>query len=511
MVFIKSLRNQVWTLPPDIRDLIPSDHICYLVESFVDKMDFSEFEIRYDGSGHPAYHPSIICKILIQSMLDRVRPSRAIACNVRENIVYMYLAEKLQPDFRTISDFRKENENLIAELFKKTVKAAKDLGVIGLEQLSTDGSKVKASASKKSAVTRDVLKVIEEYVKNELKKGIEIDKVEDEHFGNCRGYDQLNESEKHKVRSVVAKYIKQVNKDESDSRQKEIEETVKEALNEFDKDSIENVSLTDQESRFMINKKGIFELAYNTQITVDHKLGIIVANDVCQERNDVHQLKPQIELVEENCSLLNEGTKICADSGYYSGNNIHFLNQKKLDPYITELEETTKTAIENVEEIRFDISNFEYKEENDEFICPENQRLKFLYEGYEKERRRKYRIYKGTECRKCEFSKICTKRKDGVRQLKIAEFSNERKQLADKMKTEEAKKIFGQRKQVVEPAIGNYKENLGFREFISRGLKSVRNEFNLVCTAVNLRKIWVYSNNKEKMRKVNRIKWNFSL
>jgi transposase len=510
MVFIKSLRNQVWTLPPDIRDLISSDHICYLVESFVDEMDFSEFEIRYDGSGHPAYHPRLICKILIQSMLDRVRSSRSISRNVRENVVYMYLAEKLQPDFRTISDFRKENEQLIEEAFKNTVKAAKDLGVIGLEQLSTDGSKVKASASKKSAVIKDVLEVIGEYVQNELKKGIEIDKVEDGHFGNCRGYDQLKESEKHKVRAVVAKYIKQVNKDESGDRQKEIEETVKEALNEFEKDNIENVSLTDKESRFMINKKGIFELAYNTQITVDHKLGIIVANDVCQDRADMYQLKPQIELVEENCGSLKEGTKICADNGYYCGNNIHYLNQKKLDPYIPEQEERTKTATENVEDIKLDISNFEYNEENDEFICPENQRLKFLYEGYEKERRRKYRIYKGTECQNCKFSKNCTKRKDGIRHLKIAEFSKERKQLADNMKTEEAKKIFGQRKQVVEPVIGNYKENLGFREFLTRGLKSVRNEFNLVCTAVNLRKIWIYLNKNELIRKEERNKWNFS-
>jgi transposase len=82
----------------------------------------------------------------------------------------MYLAEKLQPDFRTISDFRKENEQLIEEAFKNTVKAAKYLGVINLEQLSTDGSKVKASASKKSAVTKDVVEVIGEYVQNELKK-----------------------------------------------------------------------------------------------------------------------------------------------------------------------------------------------------------------------------------------------------------------------------------------------------------------------------------------------------
>ena len=218
--------------------------------------DFTEFEIRYDGSGHPAYHPCIMCKILIQSMLDRVRPSRAIARNVRENVVYMYLAENLQPDFRTISDFRKENEKLIAEVFKNTIKAAKELGVIGLEQLSIDGSKVKASASKNNVVMKDVLEVIGEYVKNELKKGIEIDKVEDEHFGNCRGYDQLNESEKHKVKAVVAKYIKQVNKDKSDTRKKEIEEIIKEAFDEFEKDSIEKVSLTDQESRFMKNKKG---------------------------------------------------------------------------------------------------------------------------------------------------------------------------------------------------------------------------------------------------------------
>ena len=160
MVFIKSSKNEVWTLPPDIRDLIPQDHICYLIECFVDEIDFSEFEFKYAGSGHPAYHPRIMFKILIQSMLDRVRSSRAIARNVRENIVYMYLAEKLQPDFRTISDFRKENEDLIAEVFKNTIKAAKNLGVIGLEQLSIDGSKVKASASKNNVVLKDVLEVI---------------------------------------------------------------------------------------------------------------------------------------------------------------------------------------------------------------------------------------------------------------------------------------------------------------------------------------------------------------
>jgi transposase len=160
---------------------------------------------------------------------------------------------------------------------------------------------VKASASKNNVVLEEVLRVIGEYINNELKKGIEVDKLEDEQFGNCRGYDQLNESGKYKAKAVVAKYIKQVNKDNSNDRKKEIKDTVEEALDEFEKDSIEKVSLTDKESRFMKNKKGVFELAYNAQITVDHKMGIIVANDICQDRTDTYQLKSQIELAEENC------------------------------------------------------------------------------------------------------------------------------------------------------------------------------------------------------------------
>jgi transposase len=78
------------------------------------------------------------------------------------------------------------------------------------------------------------------------------------------------------------------------------------------------------------------------------------------------------------------------------------------------------------------------------------------------------------------------------------------------MKTEEAKQIYGQRKQVVEPAVGNFKENLGFRDFLTRGSRSVGNEFNLVCTAVNLRKIWIYSIKNKLIGKESRNKWNFS-
>src|SRR3989338_9301971 len=191
MVFIKSMKNQSWLLPLNLLEMIPEDHICLLVEEIVDKIDFSEFEIRYSGAGHPAYHPRVSTKILIQSMLDRVRPSRAIARNVRENVVFIYLAENLKPDSRTISDFRKDNKKLLKDIFKITVSTAKELGAVGLDHLSADGSKLKACASNRSAFTKEELEVIEEYVNNELNEGIRLDKIEDELFTDCRGYDQL--------------------------------------------------------------------------------------------------------------------------------------------------------------------------------------------------------------------------------------------------------------------------------------------------------------------------------
>ncbi|MFP4655594.1 MAG: transposase, partial [Methanohalobium sp.] len=132
-------------------------------------------------------------------------------------------------------------------------------------------------------------------------------------------------------------------------------------------------------------------------------------------------------------------------------------------------------------------------EQRDVYICPENGILTFSYESNDRDRPGKLRVYRGIHCRDCESKYQCTNRKDGIRQLKITYVSEDRKHLRDKMKTEQAKVIFEQRKHTVEPAIGNYKQNLRFTEFITRGLNSVKAEFNLVCAAVNLRKIWINS------------------
>jgi len=115
MVFYKDMRNQNWLFPPNILDLIPENHICFFVDEVVESIDYREIEERYEGAGHPAYHPKIMLKLLIMGTIDGLRSSRKIARAAKENVVYMYLAGNLKPDFRTISDF-KNNPEVVSEV-----------------------------------------------------------------------------------------------------------------------------------------------------------------------------------------------------------------------------------------------------------------------------------------------------------------------------------------------------------------------------------------------------------
>ena len=187
MAYIQSYKDQAWLLPPRIEDMIAEDHICYLVESVVDSMDFSAFDEKYAGAGHPAYHPRILMKVLVMGVMDRVRSSRRLAKSARENIVYFYLSEKVSPDFRTISDFRKDNPEIVKEAFRHTVALGKQEGILDLSYLSTDGSKIKANASNRRALTREELEFLLKFVDKELQEWAQQDAVEDKAFGDFSG------------------------------------------------------------------------------------------------------------------------------------------------------------------------------------------------------------------------------------------------------------------------------------------------------------------------------------
>lgn len=486
MTFYKDLKDQELLLPPNIRDLIPENHICFLVDEIVQKMDLMEYEKQYEGAGHPAYHPKLMLKLLILGMIDSIRSSRKLARSARENVVYMYLAGLLQPDFRTINEFRKNNFELVRLAFQDVVKYAKDLGMVSLGHICIDGTKIKANASNHSAVKKDDLSDLNEMIRKEIEEGIRIDEAEDELYGD-KNADELPDGN---TRKTIIERVREKYQAGDEHRKDKIKKQIEKVEKESEKaDSA--ISFTDPECRFMKNSKDVIEYSYNPQVAVDSSSGIIISNDVTSEATDSDNLQPQINQVEENVGELPEGTKVSSDNGYYSSLNLKFLKEKGLDGYIPDQNTSTKMKGDEVTVDAFSKENFGYDVEEDCFICPNGKKLTFRFEYRDITKNRNVRIYKGILCKQCPDREKCAGNSRDGKVIKDYEgMEIERRRMKEKMESAYGRVIYQTRKKVVEPVFGHIKSNLGFREFLLRGKIGAKIEFNLACIATNLRRMW---------------------
>jgi len=392
-------------------------------------------------------------------MLGKERSAHKLACACRENVVFMYLAEKVQPDFRTLCRFRRENASFIKEVFKETLKLASKFDLLDMSFIATDGTTFKANANKKRVLRREQVENMDLVVDKMMEEDLRKDRV-DELLRDKE--ENLTRMDKKDFRKIISEY-RQV-KDKTKLKKK-----VSLAKKEMSGDEkLKKVSLTDSESRMMQNKQRVRELSYNAQFTVD-KNQMILAIDVCQDGHDAHQLVPQMKNLKENIKLKGD-EKVSVDCGYSDGDNFHYCEEEGLDLYCPSRAQAQKLE---GKETTLNHDNYEYDEEKDELIV-----------GKYRFRRRKSYIRKDGRKIASFFSDELKKKKD------VPEFFRERLRMRDKMITLEAKKIYALRKITVEPVIGQVKENFGFRQFALRGLEGVNIEMNIVGTVHNLKKIW---------------------
>ena len=460
MAYINSNKEQNWLLTPNIKDMIPKDHICFLVDDFVESLDFSKFNLVYEGVGHPAYHPRILMKILVYGMLCKTRSSRKLAKACIENFVFMYLAEKVNPNWRTINRFRKDNSQFVKDAFKKTVEVAVKNKLVDLSFLSIDGSTFKAYAGSKRYLGKKSLDKLDKAIDKMIEEDIALDELENELYGD-NANDGLTGIDRRDMKKIVREFNKSKDK-------KKIKKNIEKAKGELDKYFLKKVSISDPGSRAMQTKKRFSELSYNSQLSVS-KNQIIVANDITQDKHDVHQFIPQIKNIKENIKL-NKNTKVALDCGYSDGINIKFAEDNRIDLYVPSRAQAQKL---DGKEQSLNHDNYKYNKKNDEIIA----------EGHKYKRSGGYTRKDGKRILTF-YNKELKKKKD------IPFYFKERLRMKAKMETDEAKQIYNLRKITVEPTYGNIKQNLGFREFLLRGLEKVKTEFNLVCIAHNLQKIW---------------------
>lgn len=337
--FLPYDENQIYLLPPSIIEWVPEGSLSRFVSDVIDHLEkqgrIAGFYKGYreDGWGHPAYHPRMLVKVLVYGYCKGLMSSRKIAQALLEDVAFRYLAANQRPDFRTISDFRKDHLADLDSLFVEVLELCQEAGLAKMGRVALDGRKVAGNAAldknrKKESIEAEVKRILEEAER--------VDAEEDERYGKDRQWDELPEGLRTKEDRLrrLREASKRLEEAERQAREEQEEKLARREEEEkktgkkkrgrkpkqpddvVDKDAKANV--TDPDSRILKTRKGWVQ-GYNGQAAADCESQVIVAQDVTQEENDVHQVGPMLERCEEQAGQRPE--ELVADAGYWSEDN----------------------------------------------------------------------------------------------------------------------------------------------------------------------------------------------
>lgn len=464
-IFKQYSQNQNFLLPPSLDEFVPEDHEVCIINEVVDTLDLSPLLSQYEGGGAPAYHPSMMLKVIIYAYSLGIYSSRRIIQELKTDTAFMFLSGLQAPDFRTICLFRTQHAAVLPDLFVEVVRLCASLGMVELGHIAFDGTKLRANAALRESRNKEGLEKEIERIKKGVAQMIEssarIDELEEQKYHDGDGSEIAKEFQKREYRL---------------KRLQEAKETM-------ERERLKRVNITDPGSRLMQDSQKRIRPSYNGQIAVDDKEQVIVAADVSQDTTDHHEFRPMVEQVEQNLGSLPKETS--ADAGYSSYENLEYAWQKGLDAYIPD---DFLEALDRKEEVekRYHKSNFRYDQMGDVYICPEGKNLRRLQE-LKREGKPPLIIYRGESCRQCVVKKECTR--GPARRITRDGREGLLEMMRDKLRSEEGKRIYTKRLYTVEPVFGHIKWNQRKPMMSLRGVVKVRGEFLLMCLAHNVKKI----------------------
>jgi transposase len=325
--------DQLLLLPPALQDWIPEGHLSRFVSEVVDELDLSAIEGTYvEERGYPPYHPRMMTKILLYGYCTGTYSSRRLAEKLVDSVSFRFLAAGNRPDFRTISDFRKQHGAALAGLFGQVLRLCRKAGLVKLGRVAVDGTKIKANASKHKAMSygRMVKKeaALEQEVRELLERAETVDREEDNLYGRDHNGSDLpeelsrRESRLRKIREAKAAL-------EEEAREQARAE--KKAPEEARPREKAQRNFTDPESKIQKTGDGYIQ-GYNAQVAVDETSQVIVAQHVTPSSPDVGQLVPLLTALHRG--LHRKPKQVLADAGYWSEANVVYLQKAKIEPLI---------------------------------------------------------------------------------------------------------------------------------------------------------------------------------
>jgi len=523
---------QASLIPPSWEELIPAEHVVRVVNRAIDKIDLEPLLRKYKGGGTSSYHPGMMLKVLVYAYTQRIYSSRQIAKGLRENVNFMWLSGGNRPDFRTINGFRGERmKGVIEEVFTSVLELLVEEGYVKLENYFVDGSKVEANSNRHKVVWAKSRAKYQARLREKVKALLEeieaVNEAENEAYGD-QDLEEMGggEIDAEKLEKKIAELNQRLKEQPEDKklakavkvmeqdclpRQQRYEEQERKLAGRS------SYSKTDEDATFFRMKedrgaeKPLPRPAYNVQNGTEGQF--VVGFSLHQRAGDTACLIPHLEGLQANLSaiarrkpeLLPQGDdhqprclpkNISADAGYGSEENYAYFEEHQLGNYVKyntfHREQQKHRKAELIRKALFRSENFPYDADQDEFICPANQRL-----SYQATRRQRtengywteIRMYEAAACNSCPLKPECTQAKDNRRMYVSFRLRRFREQAKNNLLSEQGKKLRVLRNVEVESVFGHIKYNRHFRRFSLRGLEKVKTEWGLVCIAHNMQKL----------------------
>jgi transposase len=454
-------RTQINLFPVSLDDSIDPDNEVRIIDLFVDSLSLKDYGFRMDfiENGRPAYHPSDLLKLFIYGYMNKVRSTRDLEKECHRNIEVMWLIKCLKPDHNTISNFRQDNEKSIRKVFRATVQIAKHFDLIGGKLIAGDSTKLRAQNSKKNNFNQAKIDRHLAYIDNKL----------DEYTK------ALAESEGDNKKIIQEEIKKQ---QERKTSYKDLEKKLKES-------GEPQISLSDPESRQIVLRNNITEVAYNLQTTVDAKNNIPIDYKVTNENDS----KAMGNMVQRAKSILrtNEFT-VLYDKGFHTGSELKTAQDLGIETIVAIPSVPSTSQAPN---LNYNYEFFIYNKEEDTYTCPQ-QHILHTNGSWYKERTSSgniiwFKQYKTRACKHCAFRSQCTRSKKGrlIQRSEYAEYYER-----NRINTLEKEHLYKRRQAIVEHPYGTLKRQWGFNYILTKkGIKRASSDVGFMFIAYNLRRI----------------------
>lgn len=493
-------RKQNLLLPLSLEELVPENHMVRVVDAVIDRLDISDILSTYRGGGNSAFNPKMMLKVLVFAYLSNVYSSRRIEDLLRRDIYFMWLAGMKRPDFRTINYYRgKRLKEGFDAVFTQVVRLLHEEGFVSLKVQYIDGTKIESVANKYTFVWRGSVEKYDARLK--AKTEALLRQIEQSHAIENQENPAAEELTPEEVAERVERIREKVDADNLSKEErkalKQIETDAVPRMNRY-KEQLETMgsrnsySKTDPDATFMRMKEdamlnGQLKPGYNVQISTENQF--ITNFGIYQRPTDTLTMTNYLESFKTRYGM--QSDEIVADGGYGSEENYEYMFSNGMIPYV-------KYNMFHVEQRRgyrnnpFRVSNLFYNPEDDFYVCPMGQKMKFIRQekrytasGYQQT----VSVYRASRCEGCPLRGQCHKSKRD-RQIEVNHTLDDYKARARELLTSE-QGLKHRSKRPIEPeaVFGQIKECGGFRRLRLKGLAGAKIDFGLKALAHNLRKL----------------------